>query len=72
MRRGCANSMNVNEAIKVANRCDDILRKMIEGEVVYCGVAKSSVHPGIVDFAPYDDIKYNGTLTVTYLGQNLN
>lgn len=45
---------------------------MIEGEVVYCGVAKSSVHPGIVDFAPYDDIKYNGTLTVTYLGQNLN
>ena len=32
MRRGCANSMNVNEAIKVVNRCDDILRKMIESE----------------------------------------
>lgn len=25
--------MNVNEAIKVVNRCDDILRKMIESEV---------------------------------------
>lgn len=24
--------MNVNEAIKVVNRCDDILRKMIESE----------------------------------------
>lgn len=25
--------MNVNEAIKVVNRCDDILRKMIESEI---------------------------------------
>lgn len=33
MRKGCANSMNVNEAIKVVNRCDDILRKMIESEI---------------------------------------
>ena len=50
--------------------CAGGITELFEGEVVYCGVAKSSVYSGIVDFAPYDDIKYNGTLTVTYLGQN--
>lgn len=52
--------------------CAGGITELFEGEVVYCGVAKSGVHPGSVDFAPYDDIKYNGTLTVTYLGQTLN
>ena len=50
--------------------CAGGITELFEGEVVYCGVSKSSVHSGIVDFAPYDNIKYNGTLTVTYLGQN--
>lgn len=50
--------------------CAGGITELFEGEVVYCGVAKSSVHPGSVDFAPYDDINFNGTLTVTYLGQN--
>lgn len=50
--------------------CAGGITELFEGEVVYCAVSKSSVHPGTVDFAPYDDIKYNGTLTVTYLGQN--
>lgn len=48
------------------------ITELFEGEVVYCGVSKSSVYPGGVDFAPYDGQKYNGTMTVTYLGQNLN
>lgn len=52
--------------------CAGGITELFEGEVVYCGVAKSSAHPGSVDFAPYDDIAYNGTLTVTYLGQTLN
>lgn len=49
--------------------CAGGITELFEGEVVYCGVSKSSVYSGRVDFAPYDDIKYNGTLTVTYLGQ---
>lgn len=48
--------------------CAGGITELFEGEVVYCGVAKSSVYPGSVDFAPYDSTKYNGTLTVTYLG----
>lgn len=50
--------------------CAGGITELFEGEVVYCGVAKSSVYSGRVDFAPYDDIKHNGTLTVTYLGQH--
>lgn len=50
--------------------CAGGITQLYEGEIVYCGVSKSSVHSGSVDFASYDDINYNGTLTVTYLGQN--
>ncbi len=50
--------------------CVGGITELFEGEVVYCGVSKSSVYSGGVDFAPYIGAKYNGTLTVTYLGQN--
>lgn len=52
--------------------CVGGITELFEGEVVYCGVARSSVYSGGVDFAPYVDDNYNGTLTVTYLGQTLN
>lgn len=50
--------------------CTGGITKLFEGEVVYCGVSKSSVYSGGVDFAPYIGENYNGTMTVTYLGQN--
>ena len=50
--------------------CVGGITKLFEGEVVYCAVAKSSVYSGIADFAPYDNVEYNGVMTVTYLGQN--
>lgn len=49
--------------------CAGGITELFEGEVVYCGVAKSSVHSGGVDFTGYVGDEYNGTLTVTYLGQ---
>lgn len=52
--------------------CAGGITELFEGEVVYCGVSKSHIYPGSVDFTPYDDMKYNGTLTVTCLGQTLN
>lgn len=52
--------------------CAGGITELFEGEVVYCGVSRSSVYSGIVDFAPYGGNKRNGTLTVTYLGQTLN
>lgn len=52
--------------------CAGGVTELFEGEVVYCAVSRSSAYSGGVDFAPYDDIKYNGTLTVIYLGQTLN
>lgn len=49
--------------------CAGGITELFEGEVVYCAVSRSSALAGYVDFAPYIDEKYNGTLTVTYLGQ---
>lgn len=48
------------------------ITELFEGEVVYCGVAKTGTFAGTVDFVYYDEGGYNGTMTVTYLGQTLN
>lgn len=50
--------------------CTGGITELIEGEVVYCAVSKSSAFAGGVDFAPYIGEKLNGVMTVTYLGQN--
>lgn len=52
--------------------CAGGITELFEGEVVYCGVSKSSSLSGCVDFTSYVDATYNGTVTVTYLGQTLN
>lgn len=45
------------------------ITELIEGEVVYCAVSKSGNLAGGVDFGPYIGNKFNGVMTVTYLGQ---
>lgn len=50
--------------------CAGGITELFEGEVVYCGVSKSGTLSGGVDFGPYIGDKFNGVMTVTYLGQN--
>lgn len=50
--------------------CAGGITELFEGEVVYCAVSKSGVLAGGVDFGPYIGDKFNGVMTVTYLGQN--
>jgi hypothetical protein len=50
--------------------CVGGITDLFEGEVVYCAVSKSSSpFIGCVDFASYLGHKFNGVMTVTYLGQ---
>lgn len=49
--------------------CAGGITELFEGEVVYCGISKSGTLAGGVDFGPYIGDKFNGTMTVTYLGQ---
>ena len=49
--------------------CAGGITELIEGEVVYCAVSKSCTLAGGVDFGPYIGDKFNGVMTVTYLGQ---
>lgn len=47
--------------------CVGGITELFEGEVVYCEVSKSGVLSGSVNFSSGD--KFNGVMTVTYLGQ---
>lgn len=49
--------------------CAEGITELYEGEVVYCAISKSGVLAGGVDFRPYIGDKFNGVMTVTYLGQ---
>ncbi len=49
--------------------CTGGITELFEGEVVYCAVSKSGALAGGVDFGPYIGDKFNGVMTVTYLGQ---
>lgn len=49
--------------------CAAGITQLFEGEVVYCAVSKSGTLAGGVDFGPYIGDKFNGVMTVTYLGQ---
>lgn len=49
--------------------CVGGMTELIEGEVVYCAVSKSGALAGGVNFGPYIGDKFNGVMTVTYLGQ---
>lgn len=49
--------------------CAGGITELFEGEVVYCAVSKSGTLAGGVDFGPYIGDKFNGVMTVTYLGQ---
>lgn len=49
--------------------CAGGITELYEGEVVYCAVSKSGALAGGVDFGPYIGDKFNGVMTVTYLGQ---
>lgn len=50
--------------------CAGGITELFKDEVVYCAVAKTSSLSGCVDFTNYVNAEYNGTVTVTYLGQN--
>lgn len=52
--------------------CAGGITELFKDEVVYCAVAKTSSLSGCVDFTSYVNSEYNGTMTVTYLGQTLN
>lgn len=49
--------------------CAGGITELFEGEVVYCAVSKSGALAGGVDFGQYIGDKFNGVMTVTYLGQ---
>lgn len=49
--------------------CAGGITELFEGEVVYCALSKSGAFAGCVDFGPYLGDKFNGVMTVTYLGQ---
>lgn len=49
--------------------CAGGITELVEGEVIYCAVSKSGALTGGVDFGPYTGDKFNGVMTVTYLGQ---
>lgn len=49
--------------------CAGGITELFEGEVVYCAVSKSGTLAGGVNFGAYIGDKFNGVMTVTYLGQ---
>lgn len=49
--------------------CAGGITELFEGEVVYCAVSRSGAFAGGVEFGPYIGDKFNGVMTVTYLGQ---